>query len=136
MGCAWDVHTVMDLFFHRYIPQILSVQEGLREMGSEERLPPGELLVSPGELPPRSIAAAIAPCMLPAADGHAIGTDALARDFCFVLPHAGSHTRTRTGRKSGDHGEGRPREPGIRKDPAIAKRSECARGCASVRVTV
>jgi hypothetical protein len=39
VGCAWNVHTVMDLFFHRYIPQILSVQEGLRAMGYAERLP-------------------------------------------------------------------------------------------------
>ena len=39
VGCAWNVHTVMDLFFHRYIPQILNVQEGLREMGYSERLP-------------------------------------------------------------------------------------------------
>ena len=26
VGCAWNVHTVMDLFFHRYIPEILAVQ--------------------------------------------------------------------------------------------------------------
>ena len=39
VGCAWNVHTVMDLFFHRYIPQILAIQEGLRGMGYTERLP-------------------------------------------------------------------------------------------------
>ena len=26
VGCAWNVHDVMDLYFHRYIPQILAVQ--------------------------------------------------------------------------------------------------------------
>jgi hypothetical protein len=39
VGCGWNVHTVLDMYFHRYIPQILNVQEGLRDMGYTERLP-------------------------------------------------------------------------------------------------
>ena len=39
VGCNWNVHTVMDMYFHRYIPQILAIQEGLRGMGMPERLP-------------------------------------------------------------------------------------------------